>query len=101
MVADLAAVTVPDGPKLRSTAPPGTGHRSGSSFLDFATAAGDAPGNERWSFQVVRDAFPAPGGSDAALVAQGKIVIVPMRVDEADPEMSAWLRQNRARIPHW
>jgi broad specificity polyphosphatase/5'/3'-nucleotidase SurE len=28
-----------------------------------------------------RDAFPAPSGSDAALVAQGKIVIVPMRVD--------------------
>ncbi len=63
--------------------------------------AGEAPGKERWSFQVVRDAFPAPPGTDAALVAQGKITMVAMRVDEADPDLGAWLRRNKARIPPW
>ncbi len=68
---------------------------------ELLPSAGDAPGKERWSFQVVRDAFPTPPGTDAALVAQGKITIVPMRVDESDPDMSAWLRRNKARIPPW
>lgn len=63
--------------------------------------AGDAPGKERWSFQVVRDAVPAPPGTDAALVGQGKITIVAMRVDEADPALGVWLKQNEGRIPRW
>ncbi len=96
-------VSFPVGPASKITGVEVAEHARGlrTFSAEILPAAGDAPGRERWSFQVVRDAFPAPAGSDAALVAQGKIVIVPMRVDEADPDMSAWLKQNRGRIPGW
>jgi 5'-nucleotidase len=96
-------VSFPVGPASRITGVEVAEHARGLRTFraELLPAAGEAPGKERWSFQVVRDAFPAPPGSDAALVAQGKIVIVPMRVDEADPDMSAWLKQNRGRIPAW
>jgi len=97
------AVSFPVGPPSRITGVEVTEHARGlrSFKAERLASAGDGPGKERWSFQVVRDAFPAPPGTDAALVAQGMITIVPMRVDESDPEMSAWLRQNKGRIPHW
>jgi 5'-nucleotidase len=96
-------VSFPVGPPSRITGVEVTEHARGLRTFkaELLPSAGEAPGKERWSFQVVRDAFPAPPGTDAALVAQGKITIVPMRVDEADPDMLAWLKQNRARIPPW
>ena len=96
-------VSFPVGPPSKITGVEVTEHARGLRTFkaELLPPAGQAPGKERWSFQVVRDAFPAPPGTDAALVAQGKITIVPMRVDEADPEMGAWLKQNKARIPPW
>lgn len=47
------------------------------------------------------DALAAASLHSAAAAAQRKIVIVPMRVDESDADMLAWLRQNRTRVPPW
>ncbi|HSW28584.1 MAG TPA: 5'/3'-nucleotidase SurE [Longimicrobiales bacterium] len=96
-------VSFPVGPPSRITGVEVTEHARGLRTFraELLPSDGVATGKERWSFQVVRDAFPAPAGSDAELVGQGKIVIVPMRVDEADPDMSAWLKQNKGRIPGW
>ena len=58
-------------------------------------------GIQAWSFDVVRDAFPAPDFTDAAVVGEGSIAIVAMRVDESDAEMHAWLSQNKDKIPAW
>jgi 5'-nucleotidase len=63
--------------------------------------AGEAPGREVWSFDVVRDAFPASPNTDASLVAEGRIAIVAMRVDESDPDLHQWLIRNRELIPAW
>jgi len=96
-------VSFPVGPASKITGVEVAEHARGLRTFksELQPSTGDAPGKERWSFQVIRDAIPAPAGTDAALVVQGKIVIVPMRVDEADPDMGAWLRQNKARIPSW
>lgn len=63
----------------------------------------DADGNGRqiWSFDVIRDALPAPDNTDAAIVAGGAIAIVAMRVDESDPELHRWLKRNKDLIPTW
>jgi 5'-nucleotidase len=58
-------------------------------------------GVQAWSFDVVRDAFPAPQYSDAAVVGEGSIAIVAMRVDESDTEMHDWLLRNKGKIPVW
>lgn len=96
-------VSFPVGPASKITGVEVAEHARGLRTFksELQPSPGGAPGKERWSFQVIRDAIPAPAGTDAALVAQGKIVIVPMRVDESDPDMLAWLRQNKARIPGW
>ena len=64
-------------------------------------AEADALGRQTWSFEVMRDAFPAQANTDAIVAGEGKIVIVAMRVDETDPEMHRWLTQNKALIPAW
>jgi len=56
-------------------------------------------GTEAWSFDVDRAAFPAPEFTDAAVVGEGSITIVAMRVDESDAEMHAWLVRNKDKIP--
>jgi 5'-nucleotidase len=61
----------------------------------------EANGRQTWSFDVARDAFPAPPNTDAAVVADGRIAIVAMRVDEADPQMHEWLLEHEAVIPGW
>jgi len=58
-------------------------------------------GRQTWSFDVVRDAFPAPPNTDANAVADGKVAIVAMRADEGDPALHAWLMRNRDLIPAW
>ena len=65
------------------------------------TAEADAQGWQTWSFDVVRDAFPAQANTDAIVAGEGKIAIVAMRVDETDPELHRWLTQNKALIPVW
>ena len=65
-------------------------------------AEADAAGGwQTWSFDVVRDAFPAPRDTDAGVVGEGKIAIVAMRVDESDPDMHRWLIQHKDLIPVW
>ena len=59
------------------------------------------PDRQAWSFEVVRDANPAPQNTDAAVVGNGRIAIVAMRVDESDPAMHAWLLRNKDLIPEW
>ena len=58
-------------------------------------------GRQTWSFDVVRDPFPAPQNTDAVAVQQGNIAIVAMRTDESDPELLGWLKRNKDRIPAW
>ncbi len=58
-------------------------------------------GRQTWSFDVVRDAFPASPNTDATVVQEGKIAIVPMRTDEGDLELLDWLKRNKDRIPAW
>lgn len=96
-------VSFPVGPPSKITGVEVTEHARGMRAFkaELQPTPGAAPGRETWSFQVVRDAFPAQPGTDAPLVAEGKIVIVPMRVDEADPDMLAWLKRNQPRIPAW
>ncbi len=60
-----------------------------------------AQGRQTWSFEVVRDAFPAPQNSDAFVIANGTVAIVAMRVDESDPELHRWLTRNKELIPAW
>ena len=97
------AVSVPVGPASQISGVEVTTHARG--LRDFkATLApeeGDSLSREVWSFEIVRDAFPATPGTDAALVGEGKIAIVPMRVDEADPDLGVWLEKNRDLIPVW
>lgn len=96
-------VSFPVGPPSKITGVAVAEHARGMRAFkaELQPSAGAAPGKETWSFQVVRDAFPAQPGTDAPLVAEGKIVIVPMRVDEADQDLLAWLERNRERIPRW
>lgn len=61
----------------------------------------EVPGREVWSFDVVRDAFPAPPDTDASVVGEGSIAIVAMRVDESDPDLHRWLIRNQELIPAW
>ena len=63
--------------------------------------AGAGLGTEVWSFDVVRDALPAPPDTDARVVEEGSIAIVAMRVDESDPDLHRWLIRNRDLIPVW
>jgi 5'-nucleotidase len=58
-------------------------------------------GKESWSFTVVRDAVPPPRNTDAAVVGEGRIAIVAMRVDESDATLHSWLLRNRNLIPAW
>lgn len=60
-----------------------------------------ANGRQTWSFNVVRDAFPAPPNTDAAVVGEGKIAIVAMRADESDLELHRWLTLHTDLIPAW
>jgi len=64
-------------------------------------AAEASPGREVWSFEIIREAFPPPKGSDADVVAQGRIAIVSMRANESDPAMGEWLVRNKQLIPLW
>jgi len=61
----------------------------------------NADGRQAWSFDVVRDAFAAAPNTDAPVVAEGRIAIVAMRVDESDPEMQTWLVNHKDLIPVW
>jgi 5'-nucleotidase len=63
--------------------------------------AGEAPGREVWSFEVVRDAFPPSPDTDASVVGEGSIAVVAMRVDESDPDLYQWLMRNKELIPVW
>jgi len=60
---------------------------------------GDASGKETWELQLSLDADRAPAGSDVAALARGRIAVVPMRVDEHDPELFAALRPEA--FPPW
>jgi 5'-nucleotidase len=97
------AVSVPVGPASQISGVEVSTHARG--LRDFRAtqmpAQGDSPSRQVWTLEIVRDAFPAPPGTDAVLVGEGKIAIVPMRVDEADPEMGAWLEKNKSLIPAW
>ena len=54
-----------------------------------------------WRLEIETDPGRAPEGSDVNAVADGFIAIVPMRVDEADPELAERLRRRSSRIPAW
>jgi hypothetical protein len=56
---------------------------------------------ETWTLEIEREALPAPPGTDTAVVGNGRIAIVAMRVDESDPEMGEWLERNKELIPAW
>jgi 5'-nucleotidase len=62
---------------------------------------GEGPGTEVWSFDVVREAFPASPDTDARVVGEGSIAIVAMRADESDLDLHRWLIRNRDLIPVW
>ena len=58
------------------------------------------PGKEVWT--VALEPRGRPGAeSDVAVLARGRIAVVPMRVGDADPEMLDWLRTNKDLIPAW
>lgn len=98
----LLAVSLPVGPPSQISGVEVTTHARG--LRDFKASPTPAEGDssrEVWSFEILRDASRAAPGTDALLVRDGKIAIVPMRVDEADPDMGAWLERNKRLIPAW
>ena len=57
-------------------------------------------GKEVWSIAIEPRGQPGPE-SDVAVVARGRIAVVPMRVGDADPELLDWLRTNNGLLPAW
>jgi 5'-nucleotidase len=56
---------------------------------------------QEWSFHLEwGKGFPAMN-SDVAAAQRKSIAIVPMQVNEEDPEMRKWLKENRDLIPKW
>lgn len=94
-------VSLPVGPASRITGVEVTERARGLRAMTALPLQQDDSGIQVWSFDVVRDAFPAPPNTDAAVVADGKIAIVAMRVDESDTDMHAWLLRNKDLIPAW
>lgn len=71
----------------------------GTAQLD-SVATHAAPAKEVWSFAIEPRGQPGPE-SDVAVVARGRIAVVPMRVGDADPELLKWLRANDELLPAW
>jgi 5'-nucleotidase len=56
---------------------------------------------QTWQLEFQTDPSKAPEDSDVAAVGRGHIAIVPMRVDESDPQLLAHLRREPDRLPGW
>jgi 5'-nucleotidase len=68
-----------------------------------ASPAGDDTDAERQTWRLDLSFRPedAPEGSDVAAAMRQMIAIVPMRVDESDPELAALLRGRPGLFPDW
>jgi 5'-nucleotidase len=71
----------------------------GAARLD-SMASRASPGKEVWSIAIEPRGRPS-ADSDVAVVARGRIAVVPMRVGDADPELLDWLRTNANLLPAW
>lgn len=56
---------------------------------------------ETWTLEVGFDIERAAAGTDVRAVLDGYIAIVPMRVDEGDPELAARLARHVSGLPAW
>jgi 5'-nucleotidase len=56
---------------------------------------------QTWRLELVSRLEAAPVDSDVAANRRRSIAVVPMRVDESDPELLALLRGNPAMLPEW
>ncbi len=56
---------------------------------------------QRWQLDLSVNPDAAPPGSDVAAVRRGAIAIVPMRVDESDPDLRARLLAAPGLLPDW
>ncbi len=56
---------------------------------------------QTWRLDLVSHPEAAPVDSDVAANGRRSIAVVPMRVDESDPELLALLRANPALLPEW
>ncbi len=56
---------------------------------------------QTWRLDLVSHPEAAPADSDVAANRRRAIAVVPMRVDESDPELLALLRGNPAMLPEW
>ena len=56
---------------------------------------------QTWRLELVSRPEAAPVDSDVAANRRRSIAVVPMRVDESDPELLALLRENPELLPAW
>ncbi len=69
---------------------------------DAKSVGEESPGElQTWRLNLVLHPEAAPADSDIAANRRGAVAIVPMRVDESDPNLLALLRGNPALIPEW
>lgn len=61
----------------------------------------DGGSQEVWSFELLVDEASTDPDTDVAAVAAGHIAIVPMLLEENDPELMSDLRDATDRIPAW
>jgi 5'-nucleotidase len=66
-----------------------------------AVRADSADGWETWRLSIEADASGAAAGTDVAAVRRGSIAIIPMRVDEHDPEAAEALQRRMGELPEW
>ncbi len=60
-----------------------------------------AAGGETWALEFSFDVAGAAPGTDVRAFLDGYIAIVPMRVDESDPELAARLAPHVSALPAW
>ena len=56
---------------------------------------------QTWRLELTPRPETAPEASDVAANGRRSIAVVPMRVDESDPQMLAWLRGTAGLLPEW
>jgi 5'-nucleotidase len=69
--------------------------------LERSADEASEPGRERWGLRFASREVAAPVGSDVYAYEQGRIAIVPMRVDEHDWELLEQLLESGVELPAW